>query len=366
VYRQHALATTAAIGSIKLTNDLGGTAHLPTVMSLTGTGAGGYTEVKSVDLRFSESLTSPNLYQDDASGGTGTNMYIRAQSGVTTGGDLILRGGFGATEGSVVITSGSGFDEILAAIPGGSPYLRVTGTGGVKFSANHASPSISQEARTSSGAGAALAITAQSGNTSGDGGSISLTAGDGAGAGSSGGSINIIAGESTDVAGGSIQLTAGTTATGDGGPLTLSGGAKGAGGMHGPLLLQLAAGTVDMITLKEVAASRFVVGLCGDVDSTMVPGGDGVVFIADKGAAPSTNPATQVPTGGLVMYSDAGQLAIKQGGASGMTFKFGTGVGTGIASLTTSGATTSSSGTSYSAYLRVTINGTDYRIGLYT
>lgn len=383
VFRQNQLATTTAHGALMLAGDLGGTAHSPTVTAITGPSPTGVAEMRMRTLRFEDTVTSPFIGQEGTGSATGQTLRIVAQDAATTGGDLSLEAGLGSGpgDGGDVHLKISG-NAVLSAIDSApQAYARVAGGGSLLFEKS-VTPLISQEARTTAGAGTALAFAAQAAHTAGAGGTLSIaagaaagnaaggpltfTSGAGAGTGASGDISLAVGAAGATGAGGSITQTAGTGATnGSGGDVFSISGAGAGTGLDGRVTLQVG-GTQNVVQGAEVAAGRYVLGLLGSATAAAVPAGNLVAFLANVGTAPSTNPASDVPSGGAVFYADAGLFTIKNGGASGLTMKFGPSVGTGIASLTTSGATTSSAGTSYTAYLQVTINGTAYRIGLYT
>lgn len=157
----------------------------------------------------------------------------------------------------------------------------------------------------------------------------------------------------------------GQTAAGanNGGNVVVWGGERGASGDRGGVVL----GTGDETPLFHAArpAGRYVAGINltgGLVSSAKVPGGDGVVYVGNATTAPSSNVLAEIPVGGLVMYANGGAPAFKH--SSGQTTAIGE-VGT-IAGTLTSSAVMTYSGAGCSAYLSVTLNGTAYKIPLYT
>lgn len=156
----------------------------------------------------------------------------------------------------------------------------------------------------------------------------------------------------------------GQTASGanDGGNVVVWGGERGTSGDRGGVVL----GTGDETPLFHAArpGGRYVAAMVltgGLVDATAVPGGNGVVFVGNATTAPSTNPANEQPVGGFVFYSDAGYPAFKV--PNGQTTKLG--------DVSVSGSLTSANNLSFvgsgaTAALAVTINGTAYKIPLYT
>jgi hypothetical protein len=172
-------------------------------------------------------------------------------------------------------------------------------------------------------------------------------------------------------AGGATLVSGGANAAagGYGGEVNIAGGdASDAAGTSGAVTLRSGADTLLMAASIDVtAAARGVLSLCGTVNTTKVPGGDSVVFVNNATTAPSTNPANELPVGGFVMYSDSGAPTFKL--ALGDTIGF-TAVNTLIGgTLATSGLWTivgPGSVDSYSAFMTVRLNGTNYKIGLYT
>jgi len=91
-------ASTSALGAIKLAQDLGGTGLLPTVIAISGGGAGGNAPIHCDELLFDAART-PAITHFPTSGENGRPFTITAQStdGSHVGGPLVLVCGGGAS-----------------------------------------------------------------------------------------------------------------------------------------------------------------------------------------------------------------------------------------------------------------------------
>jgi hypothetical protein len=248
-------ATTVASGTVKLTNDLGGTGAVPTVVALTG--AAGVIPVGTAGniITWGSTVTAPGIKHTAAGAGVGADMTIWAQDAGTAssaGGRLILKGGSNLVAGE---TTSKGVRIAVGAI--NAFDFTSTGTASVLLKASPLS-----------GAGA--------------GGSVTFQGQDGSGGGNSGGPANLL------------------------------GGASGGGaGVQGAALVGSGTG---MVQSTSITSSRNVVGLCTGttLSATNVPAGDGVVFIATCNALP-----TSTPVGGGILYIHSGTGALRFKGAGG-------------------------------------------------
>lgn len=118
--------------------------------------------------------------------------------------------------------------------------------------------------------------------------------------------------DSTVAAGQDLTVRAqGTTFTNAaGGNVVLSGGARNGTGLKGGIKLQLNNSPTDtLLQVIEAASSRRVVGLFRQtINATHVPSGDMVMYIGD-----TTTPPTSDPSGGVLLYSEAGIAKVRQG-----------------------------------------------------
>lgn len=399
------LATTTKYGQLMLTNDLGGTAYFPQVLHITGTGTFGYTSIAAQTMRWGGTITAPVITHESSGGFNGETFTIQSQLGSLTGGDLVLKSGAGstlATAGDILLKVNT--TEVLGAVAAATPYARIGTAAGLVFASALTSGVLGFEARTTAGNGADIVITGQNADTAGNGGSVNLngasgigatgaggvvvlTGGGGAGTGiggrislvggdttgsATGGNVTMLGGSSSGTgAGGVAQVTAGSGGgNANGGDAKIRAGSKAGSGLHGGVLLQLDTGATTMLHAAEVAASRNVLALLGSASAVAVPGGHGVLFLANATTAPSTSAASEIPVGGVVMYSDAGRPAFKT--TDGQTTKIGAAiVGSGTLSSAASASTVAAGGggsaTFYPpvGYLTVTVNGTDRKVPFY-
>ncbi len=107
-----------------------------------------------------------------------------------------------------------------------------------------------------------------------------------------------------------VQAQTSTFSGGAGGNLILSGGARNGAGIKGGVKLQLNASSSDtLLQVVEAAAGRRVVGLFSNtITGTQVTSGDMVMYVAD-----TTTPPTTDPSGGIILYSEAGIAKVRQG-----------------------------------------------------
>lgn len=342
VFHDHAVASTTTFGGLKLTTDLGGTGYLPTVIELTGTGTSGLVQVKAPMLRFDDALLSPSLIQETTAGASGQTLTIQAQSAATNGGDLVLASGAGsgaATHGDIYLRTSA--TDVLSIVATAQPYVRIDGSGGLRFSGSLTNPAFYIDARGSAGAGTSLLIGAQAAHTSGDGGSVRIFGANAAGAGSdSGGNVEITGGDGAGAGyGGNVILNTG------------SGAAYGTG-------ISLQVKSTTLLQAAEVSSTSFLVlSLNGEVDDIKMPAGTGskVAYINDALGVPTVNPVD-----GCIMYSDGGLFSIRNENGAIINFRGDT---------NTTGPAAGGAGALAAfpaTYMRITVGGTIYKIPLYT
>lgn len=341
IFHDHGLATTTTFGGLKLANDLGGTAYLPTVLELTGTGTSGYTLIKAPTLTFNDTLVTPAINQETTAGPAGTTLTIQAQSAANVGGDLVLASGAGsgaATHGSIYLRSSA--TDVLSVMGSAQPYVRIDGTGGLRFSGNLTNPVFYINPRGSAGSGTSMLIGAQAAHTAGDGGSVRIFGANAAGAGAD--------------SGGNVEITGGDGAgAGFGGSVILN---TGAGAAYGTGINLQVKGTTLFQAAEVSSTSYLVLSLNGEVDDIKMPAGTGskVAYINDALGVPTVDPVD-----GCIMYSDGGLFSIRNENGSVINFRGDLDV----SSPTTGGA--GAIGGDPVQYMRITINGTIYKIPLY-
>jgi hypothetical protein len=118
-------------------------------------------------------------------------------------------------------------------------------------------------------------------------------------------------------------LAQSTTATNkNGGNVRISGGSKNGAGVKGGVSLFIDSTNTSMMEAKEITVGQRILGLLNgstEVSTTQMPSGTGdmVIFIKDAATAPSSGS----PVGGSILYSNSGQLYVKE--SSGSQFLIG-------------------------------------------
>lgn len=154
--------------------------------------------------------------------------------------------------------------------------------------------------------------------------------------------------------GDNMTIRAQTATDEEGGTLILEGGDSAVGNAKGGVKLNIG-GSETLVSVDEVVTGRAVVSIGGAADSTSVPTGDRLLWLANCDTAPSSN-----PVGGVELYADAGAFAFR--GTSGHRVRFDAMANTvtGLAG----GAITPTA--TCAKCLVVTVEGTQYVIPLYT
>lgn len=162
--------------------------------------------------------------------------------------------------------------------------------------------------------------------------------------------IEDAAGAATDL----YILGQATSGVNDGGRVFIRGGDATGTGSDGAVVISSGSGGLAV----QAFATREVVSV-GNASpaSTDVPGGDGVLYLANATTAPSNVNASERPIGGLVVYSDAGYLAWKV--PNGQTTKLRDLVVPGVSGSWANFV--AGSGGDY-GYIDTVIDGTSYRI----
>lgn len=154
--------------------------------------------------------------------------------------------------------------------------------------------------------------------------------------------------------GDNLTIRAQTATDEEGGALILEGGDSAVGNAKGGVRLNLG-GSETLLSADEVVTGRAVVSIGGAADSTSVPSGDRLLWLANCDTAPSSN-----PVGGVEIYADAGAFAFR--GTSGHRVRFDAMANT-VTGLAGGAITTTAAA---AKCLVVTVEGTQYVIPLYT
>lgn len=151
-----------------------------------------------------------------------------------------------------------------------------------------------------------------------------------------------------------MTVRAQTSIDEEGGTLVLEGGDSAVGNAKGGVLLNLG-GSETLVSVDEVVTGRAVVSIGGAADSTSVPSGDRLLWLANADTAPSSN-----PVGGVELYADAGAFAFR--GTSGHRVRFDAMANT-VTGLAGGAITTTAT---CAKCLIVTVEGTQFAMPLYT
>jgi hypothetical protein len=245
-------------GNLVLTSGSGGSGSGYVMLQTGGTNTFKLSNAGS--LNWDAAISNPVYTQDQNTTGSGVHLYFvaqKAKSGAYTGGNAYISSGQGTTNGKVVLQTGQ-TDRL------------VLDDSSLTWDKAIATPKISQDIPTAGGtSGTSLTIAAQSAEAGGNG---------------------------------------------TGGDLILKGGINGAGGNNGGSVLiggnmiqALVMGTIGVDAGRQITSLNYATG---KLTATQVPTGDGVTFIGNRNAAPSSNPVD-----GGILYAEAG--ALKYRGSSG-------------------------------------------------
>lgn len=117
----------------------------------------------------------------------------------------------------------------------------------------------------------------------------------------------------------SIIAQSATGTNQNGGAVIVAGGGAGSGGLRGGVSLELGPSDTTMAQLIELVAGRRILSLMGAITTSNMPAntGDMVIYINDT----VTPPTSGLPVAGTILYSNGGQLWVKQ--ADGNNFTVG-------------------------------------------
>lgn len=253
----------------------------------------------TASIAFAATVTSPQIFQTITSG-NGATFLIQAQSssgGPGLGGTMqVSSGAGGATNstqnGTIQLTLGNSHSLVYSISSSNQCLFEFdTGWGAVTIDQGSAS-----------GTGATMTIASQaSSGTSSVAGQLTIKAGATSGSTGTGGKL-------------ALQGGAATAGNGVGGDVVIDGGTGFGTGAHGKAKFRAAnhdcvsALPATQELVFDGPGAQGVIGFFTTAGS--YGGGQQVIFIANRGAAPSTN-----PTGGGILYAEAG--AIKWRGSSG-------------------------------------------------
>ncbi len=172
-------------GGVTWADDLVGSSDTSQVVSGL-TGASNKTVVRSTSraIEWASATTTPSLSQAALVGATGAALTIQAQNATTTGGELVLTSGTGATAGDVTIkTGGVTKFQVSASSVSIVPALWTWSGSGSNILINHATTgaasgnSLTVQAQNAATTGGLIAITSGTGSTAANAGTLDLQTG---------------------------------------------------------------------------------------------------------------------------------------------------------------------------------------------